>query len=149
MSSNPVYSLFATPKSFGPFLLRMLLAAVFVYHGGQKAFAWFDGPGWSATIANFSGENGMGFPVWVAPAVMCIELAGAVAMFFGVLTRVAALGLAGVMAGAVFFVHAGDGIAASEYAFSLMIAALSLVFLGGGRFSVDRAVSAQLIPSWD
>lgn len=126
----------------------MLLAAVFVYHGGQKAFAWFDGPGWSATITSFSGENGLGFPVWVAPLVIGVELAGAVAMFFGLLTRVAALGIAGVMAGAVFLVHAGEGIAASEYAFSLMIVALSLAFLGGGRLSLDRAISAQLIPSW-
>lgn len=126
----------------------MLLAAVFVYHGGQKAFAWFDGPGWTGTIVSWSGEGGLGFPVWIPVVVMISEIAGAAAMFFGLLTRFAALGLAAIMAGAVFFVHAGEGVAASEYAFTLMVVAFSLVFLGGGRLSLDRVISAQLIPSW-
>lgn len=147
MSSNPVYAFFATPKSFGPFVLRMLLAAVFVYHGGQKAFGWFDGDGWSPTLLKWSGEGGMGFPVGVTVAVLLIELLAAVAMFFGILTRLAAVGVMIVMTGALHYVHAPQGIASSEFPFSILMVAVALFFLGGGRFSLDRAISGQLLPT--
>ncbi len=147
MSSNPVYAFFATPKSFGPFVLRMLLASVFVYHGGQKAFGWFDGDGWSATLLKWSGEHGMGFPVGVTVAVMLAEVLVAIAMFFGFLTRLAAVGVMVVMAGALHYVHAPQGIESSEFPFALLMVAVSLFFLGGGRLSVDRAISSQLLPT--
>jgi putative oxidoreductase len=147
VSSNPIYAIFATPKSFGPFVLRMMLASVFVYHGGQKAFGLFGGPGWTATLEAFSGANGMGFPVTVTVAVMLTETLVAVAMFFGFLTRLAALGVIGVMGGAIYFVHAQQGWPGSEFPFALLMAAVALVFLGGGRLSLDRAISGQLLPS--
>lgn len=126
----------------------MLLAAVFFYHGSQKAFGLFDGSGWSKTIVEWSGEGGMGFPVWVPVLVMIVELACSLGMFLGLLTRFAALGIAAVMAGALLFVHGPQGIPSSEYPFAIMIIALALLFLGGGRLSLDAAISSQLIPSW-
>lgn len=144
MSSNPIYVFFATPKSFGPFILRLLLAAVFIFHGGQKTFGWFDGPGWTASLKMFAG---MGFSPGVAVAVMFVELLVAISMLFGFLTRLSALGVIGVMAGALYFVHAPQGWAASEFPFALLMAALALVFLGGGRLSLDRGISRQLLPT--
>jgi len=38
-------------------------------------------------------------------------------------------------------------VAACEYPFALLIVALALVFLGAGRFSVDRVISGQLLPA--
>ncbi len=144
MSSNPIYVFFATPKSFGPLILRLLLTSVFVFHGGQKTFGWFGGPGWTASLMTFAE---MGFPSGIAATVMFTEVLVAVAMLFGFLTRLAALGVIGVMGGALYFVHAQQGWAESEFAFSLLMAALALLFLGGGRLSFDRAISGQLLPS--
>lgn len=124
----------------------MLLAAVFVYHGGQKAFGLFGGDGWSATLLKWSGESGMGFPVGVTVTVMLVEILVAITMFFGFLTRLAALGVMVVMTGALHYVHAPQGIASSEFPFSLLMIAIALFFLGGGRLSVDRAISGQLLP---
>jgi putative oxidoreductase len=143
VSSNPIYAFFSTPKSFGPFILRMLLASVFVYHGGQKAFGWFGGMGWNGTMTAFAG---MGFSSGTTVFVMLTELLVSIAMLFGFLTRLAAFGVIAVMTGALYFVHAGQGIAACEYPFALLMVAVALVFVGAGRLSLDRAISSQLLP---
>ncbi|MGH8046731.1 MAG: DoxX family protein [Chthoniobacterales bacterium] len=144
MSSNPVYAIFATPKSFGPFILRMLLAAIFFYHGGQKAFGLFGGPGWSVTLQKWSAN---GFPAGVTVAVMLTEILVCIAMFFGFLTRLASLGVIVVMAGALHYVHVSKGFESSEFPLSLLMVALALFFLGGGRLSMDRMISGQLLPT--
>jgi putative oxidoreductase len=147
VSGNPVYAFFATPKSFGPLVLRALLATVFIYHGGQKAFGWFGGDGWAVTLRNFSGEDGLGLPVAVAVVVILTEVLAAIAMVFGFLTRLAALGVAAIMAGALYFVHAGHTWAQCEFPFAILMVALALLFLGGGRLSMDRMISGQLLPT--
>ncbi|MDD5199860.1 MAG: DoxX family protein [Terrimicrobiaceae bacterium] len=147
MSSNPVYAFFATPKSFGPFFLRLLLAAVFLFHGGQQGLGWFGGEGWSATILDWSRSDGLHFPVWVSAFVVGTEILASAAFFLGFFTRLFAFGVMSVMAGALWFVHAAQGVTSSEYPFALLIVALSLVCMGGGRLSLDRAISEQLLPA--
>jgi putative oxidoreductase len=121
----------------------MLLAAVFLYHGGQKVFGWFGGEGWNGTMTAFAG---MGFSSSTTVFVMLTELLVAIAMLFGFLTRLAALGVIAVMGGALYFVHAGHGIGECEYPFALLMVALALLFVGAGRLSLDRAISGQLLP---
>lgn len=147
MSSNPIYALFATPKSFGPFLLRILLAAVFFMHGSQKAFGWFGGNGWEATISAWSAPAGLALPPFIAGTVILTELLAAIALLFGFFTRVAAFGVVCVMFGAIYFVHSGTELASAEYPFALLVVGLSLMFTGGGRLSMDRSVSSLLMPS--
>jgi putative oxidoreductase len=147
VSSNPVYAFFATPKNFGPLILRMMLATVFIYHGGQKAFGFFGGEGWSGTLKTFSGEGGMGFSVAIAVFVMVTEVLSAIALFFGFLTRLAALGVMAVMSGALYYVHAGQGWDGCEFPFAVLMVAVALLFLGGGRLSIDRMISGQLLPT--
>jgi putative oxidoreductase len=144
VSSNPIYAFFSTPKSFGPFILRMLLAAVFFYHGSQKAFGLFGGPGWNGTMEAFAG---MGFSSGTTALVMLTELLVSLSMFFGFLTRLASLGVIALMAGALWFVHGAHGISECEYPFALLVVALGLMFIGAGRLSLDRAISSQLLPS--
>lgn len=148
VSSNPVYAFFATPRSWGPFVLRMTLAAVFFYHGGQKAFGWFGGDGWTATLGQWTAADGLGLAVPVAAMAILGEVAVAVALFLGLMTRLAGLGVMAIMAGAISVVHAGEGVAAWEYPLTLGLVALALVFLGGGRLSVDRGLSQQLLPGF-
>jgi putative oxidoreductase len=125
----------------------MMLATVFIYHGGQKAFGFFGGEGWSGTLKTFSGEGGMGFSVAVAVFVMITEVLAAIALVFGFLTRLAALGVMVVMSGALYYVHAGQGWARCEFPFAVLMVALALLFLGGGRLSIDRMISGQLLPT--
>lgn len=147
VSSNPVYAFFATPRSFGPFVLRMLLATVFIYHGGQKAFGFFGGEGWAGTLKHFTDEGGLGLPTAVAALVIFTEVMAAIAMVFGFLTRLAAIGVVAIMSGALYLVHSGQDWAHCEFPFSVLMVGLALIFLGGGRLSVDRMISGQLLPS--
>ncbi len=126
----------------------MILAAVFVFHGGQKAFGLFGGEGWTKTMSQWTSPEGLGLPVLIAGLAIIGEVVIAVAMFFGLLTRLAALGVMAIMAGAIVIVHAGDGIAANEFPLTLGMIGLALLFLGGGRLSLDRAVSQQLLPGF-
>jgi putative oxidoreductase len=125
---------------------RWVLAAIFFGHGAQKAFGWFDGMGFERALAVF--QDTMGIPPPLTVFVMFTELAGAAGLLLGLLTRVAALGLLGVMVVAPFANHlyprffmnwsgtrGGEG-----YEYHLLAVALLLILIvqGSGAISVDR-----------
>ncbi len=126
----------------------MLLAAIFFLHGTKKAFGWFDGQGWTATIESWSDPQGLAITPFLAAAAILTELIASLALFLGLFTRIAALAVACVMAGAVYFVHADAGFASSEYPLTLLVVGLSLACLGGGRFSMDRSIASLLMPPY-
>ena len=145
VTNNPVYLLFHSNGNIGPFLLRIAVAGIFFYHGAQKALGWFGGPGWSATIAKW--ETAMSYPPSITISVMVGELLIALSLWCGFLTRLSGLGVAIIMTGAVFtLAGSGGGIAEVEFPFLVGICGLSLLFLGGGGFSIDRAISKNLLP---
>ena len=149
---NVVYRFFATIDSFGPTLLRMLLAVVFFVHGGQKTFGLFGGPGWGATIAQWTSPEGLHLPYTVAVCAILTEIVGALGLFFGFLTRLAALGIFCTMVVAVATVQLSVGLLAPnglENPLTLAIIALSLVFSGAGKFSIDKAITRQLLPPYN
>ena len=146
MSNNPVYSFFATPGSFAPFFLRLALAAVSFYHGVQKTFGWFGGPGWNSTIALWTSPENYNLPYVVVALLLVTELAVCLALLFGFLTRLAALAVVLIMGGILIFVHEGSTFEAVEFPILLIAAGLSLMITGGGHFSVDRAISVNLLP---
>jgi putative oxidoreductase len=93
----------------------------------------------------------MGVPLVVAILVVAAEFLGAIGLIVGFLTRLAALGIAAVMAGAIWMVHlpngffmnwsgkqAGEGF---EYHLLAIAIAIALMIKGGGLASVDRALS--------
>jgi putative oxidoreductase len=146
---NPVSRIFSTPASLAPTVLRLALAVIFAYHGGQKAFGWFGGDGWTATMAAWTAGDGLNFPYWLAALGLLAEVAGAAGVFFGIFTRIAALGLCCNMVVGIYTVHLAKGFggpAGYEYPFALAAMAFALVCIGGGRFSIDRAISRQLMP---
>ncbi len=114
-------------------LLRLGLAVVFVYHGLQLINAdtgW--GTAWNPDL-----------PPWQQMLVAYGELIGGIAVAFGFLTRLAALGLAVIMMGAIITVHwpTFDITAGGfEYNFILIIVCLALIILGGGVLSLDRLI---------
>ena len=130
------------PASFGLLLIRGIVGYVMFYHGSQKLFGWFGGPGMEA----FTGMlGGMGLPGGVDPkiaayAAAVAEFGGGVLLMAGLATRLAAIPVAITMGVAAFKVH---GTAFSlqhqgmEYALTLMLVAIGLVFTGPGRFAID------------
>jgi putative oxidoreductase len=116
-----------------PLLLRFALAAIFIYHGLQLVQK--DGG------ANWMPEQ-MAQPAAVQIAVAWGELLGGVAMALGFLTRIAALGLIAIMAGAVHLFHLQNGFDITnrgyEYNMAIMVMCLCLVLGGPGPLAVDR-----------
>ena len=146
VSNNPVYSFFATPGSFAPFFLRLALAAVSFYHGVQKTFGWFGGPGWNSTIALWTSAENYNLPYVVVALLLVTELAVCLALLFGFLTRLAAFAVVLIVGGILIFVQEGSTFEAVEFPILLIAAGLSLMITGGGHFSVDRAISVNLLP---
>lgn len=117
---------------------RLVVGVVLIAHGLQKLTQ-----GVAGTAGGFTQ---MGIPVPEAAAVfaMAAEIGGGVLLILGLLTPLAALLPAVVMAGAVV-VHSGSGLFVSEggweLAASLGVAALVLGAVGPGRLSTDAVIA--------
>jgi putative oxidoreductase len=127
---------------FGPLVLRLALGAVFIFHGAQKLFGVWGGPGLDG-VAGYVGSLGFRPPYAWAVALGVTEFAGGVLVLLGLFTRYAALGIAIVMAIAIARVHWGRPFDVTkggmEFALINLAVALSLVFTGGRAGSIDRA----------
>ena len=119
--------LFATEKSSVLTVLRVTLGVVMFAHGAQKMLGWF------------------------AFRAGCAEFFGGLGLCAGLLTRVAALGVAGNMIVAVAMVegHTGffmnwEGQKQGEgYEYHLLVLAMTyaLIMRGAGSVSVDRLLT--------
>lgn len=88
-----------------------------------------------------AGVESLGFPVPVvfAWAAALAELVGGALLAVGLLTRPAAFAVAFTMGVAFFMRHAADPFAVKELAMLYGMVAVAFLFLGSGRFSLDRA----------
>lgn len=136
---------FAMPSprqaSLGLLILRLVLGAVFIAHGGQKVFVY----GIDGVTAGLT-QSGMPAAAIVAPLIAFGELLGGIALVAGFLTRVAGIGLAVIMIGATLIVHLAAGFFLPngyEFTLTLLAASLALVFAGAGEYSVDAAVARR------
>jgi putative oxidoreductase len=132
----------STRSDLGLLLVRLMLAAVFVFHGSQKLFGLFGGYGIEGT-AGFM--EGLGLPLPTVSAVLAgaTELLGGVALAVGLGVRPAGVLLAFTMLVASFAAH-GGGFAAQaggmEYPLTLAVVSLALALTGGGRFALRPAL---------
>ena len=131
--------------SLGLLALRAVTGVVFLAHGAQKLFVF----GLDGVVQGFAG---MGIPMAavVGPAVALVELFGGLALIAGLLTRLAGLGLAVVMLGAVLLAHLSGGFflpTGYEFALTLLGAALALSFTGAGDWSLDAVLARRSAPS--
>jgi len=135
-------TVFAALTPLGPLLARVALGVVFFAHGSQKLLGWFGGHGWSGTIGFM--HDKLGIPAAFAALAIIAEFFGALGVLTGLLTRLAAFGIFCVMAVSVFQVHLANGFFADkhgfEYPLTLGLIALSLVFSGGGSWSLDALI---------
>lgn len=115
--------------------LRVAIGAVFAAHGAQKLFVY----GIEGVTGAFGGM-GVPFPGLIGPLTGVVELAGGLALVVGLMTRLAGLGLAVVMLGAIGFVHINAGFWAPngvEFPLTLLAGAAALALAGAGRYSLD------------
>lgn len=138
-------ALLRTTAGWGPVLVRLALGVVFIAHGGQKLFGLFGGPGWAGTAESF---GKMGIPVPLTALAAVAEFFGGLGVLVGLLTRVAAFGIACVMLVATLKVHLPHGFFLQnqgvEYTFALLCAAVSLVVSGGGSISLDGLIARRM-----
>jgi putative oxidoreductase len=130
---------------WGPVIIRLALGVIFVAHGAQKVLGLWGGPGFNGTIAAFAKQ---GMPAALTMLVMAGELLGGLGVLVGCLTRIAALGPAIVMVGAIATVHWPSGFFMNWYNvpgrghgiecnLAYLAMALSLVLTGAGPLSID------------
>jgi putative oxidoreductase len=132
--------------------LRAAVGAVFVAHGTQKLFGWFNGPGLDGMA---QGLDAMGLKPGKRNAVIAgvSETAGGAMIATGFLTPVGAAATIGVMDQAIRTVHAPKGFFNTDggYEFNLLLgaSAFALADTGPGPWSLDRALGLRLRgPAW-
>lgn len=138
-----------TREDWVALLLRVTLGVVIFPHGAQKLLGWFGGFGFSATLGYF--DQALGIPAFLALLVILFEFVGALALIFGVFSRVAAAGIAGIMLGAIFKVHLANGFFMDwsgsqgghgfEYHLLALALAAAILIKGSGALSLDRKLA--------
>ena len=82
----------------------------------------------------------------LGPLTGVVELAAGLALVVGLLTRLAGLGLAVIMLGAISFVHVKAGFWAPngvEFPLALLAGAATLALSGAGRYSLDAVRASR------
>jgi putative oxidoreductase len=131
---------------FGRLIARAIIGAIFIGHGTQKWFGWFDGPGFEGTI-KMTDSLSMRPARLNAHAVSAAETVGGAMIVAGALTPVAAGTLIATMITAIRKVHLKNGFwnADKGYEFNLALIAGLLVLVDGGPgpLSVDRVLGIE------
>jgi putative oxidoreductase len=133
----------------GLLLVRLILGIVLMFHGSQKLFGWFDGPGMEG-FTEYLTKLDIPMPEASAYLSAITEFAGGALLVLGLLTRLVAVPVVVNMLVAVVAVHAHEFAAAKggmEYALMLCVVALAIVFTCAGRFSLDGCLWGEKSPS--
>lgn len=131
---------------YGLLVIRTMVGVVFVFHGAQKLFGAFGGPGLDG-FTGFLTQLNVPMPGVSAVLAAVAEFAGGLALIAGLGTRVAALPVVITMLVAAFKVH-GSAFSAQaggmEYALTLGVVTAGLALTGAGRWSLDAVLGQRL-----
>lgn len=145
-NTSLVQRVLATDNGLAPLALRVPTGIIFAAHGAQKLFGMFGGYGLEGT-GQWMDSIGLVPGVLMALLAGSAEFFGGLALILGLLARPAALVLAVTMLVALVAVHLDKGFFMAtngyEYALALLAVSVSIVFSGGGRASLDRALSTK------
>jgi DoxX len=92
-----VAKLLATDGDWVLTLARIILGMALFAHGAQKLLGWFGGHGLSATLRTFRDQ--LGIPTPLAYLAIAAEFFGGLGLIVGLFSRIAALGIALIIAG--------------------------------------------------
>lgn len=132
---------------------RLALGIVVFPHGAQKLLGWFGGYGFNGTMGFLTGTAGL--PSVIAFLVILVEFFGALFLIAGFATRLAAIGILGNFIGVVVTSNLNNGFFMNWYAqpnkgegleYFILLFGLAIISLvaGGGRASVDAAITKGL-----
>ncbi len=121
----------------GPVVLRVVLGGLFVLHGLDK---FSTGVG---NVEGFFASNGVPLPELAAPLVAVAEVVLGVALIVGLATRLAALGLALVVAGAIIWVKNDAILGSAELDLAYLAGLLAVALIGPGPLSVDGRIGVD------
>ncbi len=144
--------LLATNPDAGALAARVALGTIMIPHGLQHALGLFGGYGFGGTLAWMT--KTLGFPAPLATVAIATELVAPFALLLGLAGRFAALGIMGIMAGAIithapngFFMNWFGGLPAGAEGFEYHLLAIGLgavvVMEGSGAFSADAWLSTR------
>ena len=128
-------------QQLGIAIIRIVTGIIFAVHGSQKLFVY----GFVGVTGAFA-KMGVPLPGLMGPFIALLEFFGGLALIIGLLTRIAALGLAFNMLGAILLVHLAAGFflpAGYEYPLTLFATSLGLVLAGPGSLSVDASIASR------
>jgi putative oxidoreductase len=126
--------------AYGILLVRVVVGLAFVGHGTQKLFGWFGGYGPQGTGGFFASQRYRA-PVLMAVAAGLCETVGGLLLALGFATPLAGALLAIVMINAIGAVTLKRAfMLGSELEIAYLTIAVSIVAIGAGRFSIDRAI---------
>jgi putative oxidoreductase len=132
--------------NLGRVLARTVVGGLFIGHGTQKWFGWFDGPGLDKA-EQMMGSLSLEPRRANAVAASATETVGGAMLVAGALTPVAATGLIATMLTAIRTVHLKNGLWSSNggYEFNLALIAtlLAIVDGGPGSPSLDGALGIE------
>jgi len=124
-------------RDFALLALRLALGTVFLFHGLPKKGLWSAQPSEQLPAGLLTRLR----------ILSIVEPAGALGLIFGFLTQLAGLGLVIVMVGAITFLRTKAhrkfkeaNAPGWEFEFMLLVVALALAILGGGKYALDRVV---------
>ena len=139
--TSPLFSTDPRRQGTGLAILRIVTGIVFMAHGGQKLFGY----GFAGVTGAFT-QMGIPLPGITGPLVAILEFFGGLALVIGLLTRLAALGLAIDMLGAILLVHLAAGFFLPngyEFALTLLGSSVALAVGGPGILSVDETIARR------
>jgi putative oxidoreductase len=120
----------------GKLILRFSIASLMLFHGFTKLFNGIDGIKFLVTKA--------GLPEFVAYGVYMGEIVFPILIIFGLFTRISSLFFALTMVFAIFLAHSSElfvlgetGGLVIELPLLYLLASISLMFIGAGKYSLD------------
>jgi putative oxidoreductase len=130
---------------FAMLVLRVGVGAIFVSHGLQKAFGWWEGPGWAGWLGAMS-YLGIRPPLFWASISLVAELGGGLALIAGLLVPLAGAGLVAQTIVLTKKVHWPNGWWSSkgglEFPIAFGVGAFAVQVLGPGAWSLDASLPA-------
>ena len=127
-------------------VLRVIVGVLFIGHGTQKSFGWFEGEGLRDTGESFDSLGLRPGPQQATSAGLSETVGGAL-IASGFLTPVGCALITGVMTQAIRTVHAGKGpwftAGGWEYNVVLIATVFAIADLGPGEWSLDRALDIE------